>query len=118
MRVVNFVLAVMFLWFAFLQVGASHPALWILIYGNTAAVCVFLLLVLYALVAITYLPAINTWVGQESLRRRETTETEGSRAHAWKCFGLLTCVMVSVTQILHSWLLFKWNSIAIQKNIQ
>jgi len=40
MKVVNFILAFLFLVFAFVQVNDPDPVLWILIYGNLALLCV------------------------------------------------------------------------------
>jgi Transmembrane family 220, helix len=40
MKVINFILALIFLLFAFVQINDPDPILWILIYGNMAALCV------------------------------------------------------------------------------
>jgi hypothetical protein len=40
MRILNYILAVMFLIFASLQVNDPDPIVWILIYGSMAVVCV------------------------------------------------------------------------------
>ena len=40
MKIINFILALIFLLFAFVQIIDPDPILWILIYGNMAALCV------------------------------------------------------------------------------
>lgn len=40
MKAINFILALIFLLFAFVQINDPDPILWILIYGNMAALCV------------------------------------------------------------------------------
>ncbi|MBP9925245.1 MAG: transmembrane 220 family protein [Cyclobacteriaceae bacterium] len=40
MKILNFILALMFLAFAFVQINDPDPVLWILIYGNMAVLCV------------------------------------------------------------------------------
>lgn len=40
MKIINFILALLFLVFAFVQVNDPDPVIWILIYGNMAVLCV------------------------------------------------------------------------------
>jgi hypothetical protein len=40
MKIINFLLALMFLAFAFVQVNDPDPLIWILIYGNMAVLCI------------------------------------------------------------------------------
>jgi hypothetical protein len=40
MKIINFILALIFLLFAFVQINDPDPILWILIYGNMAVLCV------------------------------------------------------------------------------
>ncbi len=40
MKIINFILALLFLVFAFVQVNDPDPLLWILIYGNMAVLCI------------------------------------------------------------------------------
>lgn len=40
MKIINFVLALIFLLFAFVQINDPDPIVWILIYGNMAVLCV------------------------------------------------------------------------------
>lgn len=78
MRVVNFLLAVMFLIFAFLQLNDPDPIVWILIYGIMAVVCVLamfefyprnaliILAVIYLLYSIYYFPGVKVWLSQDN----------------------------------------------------
>jgi len=47
MRILNFLLAVMFLIFAFVQINDPDPVLWILIYGAMAVMCVLAIFEFY-----------------------------------------------------------------------
>lgn len=47
MKVINFILALLFLAFAFVQVNDPDPWLWILIYGNMAVLCVLAMFRMY-----------------------------------------------------------------------
>ena len=79
MRIVNFILAIMFLVFAFLQVNDPDPVLWILIYGAMAIVCIMAMYKVYykkvmMLLAVGYLvycvilfPSVVTWLKQDHL---------------------------------------------------
>ncbi len=40
MKVINFILALIFILFAFVQINDPDPIMWILIYGNMAVLCV------------------------------------------------------------------------------
>jgi len=75
MRIVNFVLAVMFLIFAFLQLNDSNDVIiWILIYGIMAVTCVLAafefysskaiiaLLVIYFIYSLTYWSGVMEWL--------------------------------------------------------
>ena len=70
MRIVNFVLAVMFLLFAFLQLNDSNDVIiWILIYGIMAVTCVLAAFEFYsqkaiiALLAIFFIYSLTYWSG-------------------------------------------------------
>jgi len=47
MKIINFILALIFLLFAFVQINDPDPFLWILIYGNVAVLCVLAMFRLY-----------------------------------------------------------------------
>ena len=109
MRYVNFLLAVMFLVFASLQLNDPDPITWILIYGTMAVVCVMaafayyirwlmiIQFVCYGVYAIILLPAIRTWLGSpdrsllfDDLAKMQYSYIEESR----EFLGLLICITV------------------------
>jgi hypothetical protein len=73
MKIVNLILAVMFLLFAFLQINDPDPLVWIFIYGAMAVICVLaafriyskvamaVLLVVYLAYAYTLIPGVRGW---------------------------------------------------------
>jgi len=78
MRILNFLFAVMFLIFAFLQINDPDPIIWILIYGLMAIVCVMAifefyprkilvgLAIVYLLYSIYYFPGVKIWLIQDN----------------------------------------------------
>ena len=76
-KVVNFLLAVMFLVFAYLQLNDPDPIVWIPIYGVMAIVCVlamfqyypravlFSLVIFYTLYSFFYIPGVKEWLAQD-----------------------------------------------------
>ena len=109
MRIVNFLLAAMFLVFAFVQVNDPDPVIWILIYGIMAVFCImaifefypkkFLIgvLVLYALYSLVYLPGLAQWLRSDNkadlfdnIAKMENLYIEESR----ESLGLFICVIV------------------------
>src|SRR5688572_28280829 len=77
MRIVNFILAIMFLLFAFVQINDPDPVIWILIYGAMAVLSIMAifefyptkftigLLVLYVLYSIVYMPGVLEWLRRD-----------------------------------------------------
>ena len=117
MRIVNFILAVIFLIFAFVQINDPDPIIWIIIYGAMSVVCVmaafkfypttFLigLGIIYLLYAIYYFPGVQEWLQQDSkmdlfdnLAKMEHSYIEESR----EFLGLMICVAVLVVQLVQS----------------
>ncbi len=117
MKVVNLVLAVMFLLFAFVQINDPDPLLWILIYGAMAAVCVmaafryFIKPLLWVLLAgfIVYMailiPGMQEWMAQpdkgvlfDEGMKMQHLYIEESR----EFLGLLICVIVLILQVVRS----------------
>lgn len=109
MRIVNFLLAILFLVFAFVQVNDPDPVLWILIYGIMAAFSVMAIfefypkkfmigvLVLYVLYSFVYLPGLAEWLRQDNkaalfdnVAKMENLYIEESR----EFLGLLICIIV------------------------
>jgi amino acid transporter len=117
MRIVNFLLAAMFLVFAFVQVNDPDPAIWILIYGIMAVFCImaifefypkkFLIgvLVLYALYSLVYLPGLAQWLRSDNkadlfdnIAKMENLYIEESR----ESLGLFICIIVLVFYLFRS----------------
>jgi hypothetical protein len=109
MRTVNFLLAIMFLGFAFLQVNDPDPILWILIYGAMAMVCIMAMFRVYyksvlTILAVAYIvyciilwPGVNTWLQQDRL---SVLFEEGMKMQhmyieeAREFLGLVICLVV------------------------
>ncbi len=109
MRVVNFLLAVMFLLFAFLQVNDPDPLIWILIYGTMAVLSVmaifefypkrFLiaLIVLFGGYSAVYVPGVLEWLKQED---KSALFDDVAKMEHWyieearEFMGLLICIGV------------------------
>lgn len=76
-KIINFLLAVMFLVFAYLQLNDPDPIVWIPIYGVMAIVCVFAmfkyyprtilfsLVIFYTLYSFFYIPGVKEWLAQD-----------------------------------------------------
>lgn len=115
MRVVNFILAVLFLVFAFVQINDPDPLIWILIYGAMAVASVmaifayypfrFLLalLVAYTVYSFTYFDGVVEWLRQDNkaglfdeIAKMEHWYIEEAR----EFLGLLICIIVLVIYII------------------
>jgi hypothetical protein len=109
MKIVNFLLAIMFMIFAFLQLNDPDPVLWILIYGVMSVVCILGmfefyprkiligLAIFYSLYSLYYWPGIKEWLGRDqkeqlfdNLAKMEHPFIEESR----EFLGLLICAVV------------------------
>src|SRR5687767_4389323 len=114
MRIFNFVLAVMFLVFAFLQVNDPDPLLWILIYGIMAVTCIlaafgiykmkFLvaIAVLFAAYSAIYFPGVLEWLGTQNKGDLFSEEMKASHPYieeAREFLGLMICLAVLVFYI-------------------
>jgi hypothetical protein len=117
MRIVNFILAVMFLTFAFVQINDPDPVIWILVYGAMAVLCVmavfefypkkFLigLLVLFALYSLVYIPGVLEWLRQDNkallfddLAKMQYPYIEEAR----EFLGLFICIAVLIFYVIRS----------------
>lgn len=117
MRIVNFVLAAMFLVFAFVQLNDPDPVIWILIYGVMAVFCImaifefyprkFLIgvLVLYAFYGLFYLPGLAEWLRHDNkadlfdnIAKMEHLYIEESR----EFLGLVICIVVLSVYLFRS----------------
>ena len=117
MRLVNFILAVMFLAFACVQVNDPDPLLWILISGIMAVTCVLaafnfysrkfliVLAVLYTGYSLIYVPGVLEWLSHENkadlfddIAKMQHPYIEESR----EFLGLVICIAVLVFYIFQS----------------
>jgi hypothetical protein len=76
-KIINFLLAAMFVVFAYLQLNDPDPIVWIPIYGVMAIVCVlamfryyprtilFSLVIFYTLYSFFYIPGVKEWLAQD-----------------------------------------------------
>ena len=115
MKVVNFLLAVVFLLFAFVQLNDPDPVVWILIYGTMAVLCVLAmfsihprrvyLALLVALLgySLFYIPGVLDWLRHpnksalfDEVAKMEHLYIEESR----EFLGILICVGVLVLQMV------------------
>lgn len=79
MKIINILLAIMFLFFALLQINDPDPVVWILIYGVMVLVCgmavyqnysrrlMLIQAVVYVVYAITLWPSMMVWFRSEDL---------------------------------------------------
>jgi hypothetical protein len=115
MKVVNLLLAVMFVIFAFLQINDPDPAIWILIYGAMAVICVLAafriypkkimigLLVVYVLYSIVFLPGVGEWLNQDN--KEKLFDNVAKMEHIWieesrEFLGLMICVIILIIQLI------------------
>jgi len=117
MRIVNFILAIMFLLFAFVQINDPDPVIWILIYGAMAVLCIMAifefypakftigLLVLYVLYSIVYIPGVLEWLRQENkamlfddVAKMQYPYIEEAR----EFLGLLICITVLIVFVIRA----------------
>ena len=111
MKILNFILAVLFLFFAFLQVDDPDPLLWILIYGARAVLAVLAmfnmffpkvtltLLVIFIAYSLVYFQGVMEWLRQEDksalfddVAKMEHLYIEESR----EFLGLWICILVLI----------------------
>lgn len=120
MRILNFILALMFLAFAFVQINDPDPVVWILIYGAMATLCIMAifkyyprkfmiaLLVLYlayCVYTLIYHPGILQWLQSENksdifdeVAKMENLYIEESR----EFLGLMICVGVLIIYMVRA----------------
>ena len=115
MRIVNFILAVMFLVFAFVQINDPDPEIWILIYGAMAVLSIMAifnfypkkfiigLMVLYILYSFVYVPGVWEWLQQEdkSLLFDDVAKMQYPYVEQAREFlGLLICIIVLIVFVV------------------
>jgi hypothetical protein len=109
MRILNFVLAIMFLLFAFVQINDPDPVIWILIYGAMAVLCIMAIfefypkkfiigiMVIYIGYSLVYIPGTLEWLRNDNkdmlfddLAKMQFPYIEETR----EFLGLLICIIV------------------------
>ena len=117
MKVLNLVLAVLFVIFAFVQINDPDPVLWILIYGAMAVVCVLAafghyyrwilaaMAVLYAGYSFVSLSGVLEWLRSDNkamlfddIAKMQYPYIEESREY----LGLLICILVLIMHLISS----------------
>ena len=117
MKILNFILAIMFLLFAFLQVNDPDPLLWITIYGVMAVLAILamfkiyprqiilILIVLLTAYSLVYIPGVKEWLQQDN--KSELFDNVAKMNHPYieesrEFLGLGICVVVLVFYFLRS----------------
>lgn len=118
MRVLNAILALMFLAFAFVQINDPDPIVWILIYGTMATVCIMAifeyyprkvlvgllaLYVAYSVYTLIYHPGVLEWLRSDTkadifddVKKMENLYIEESR----EFLGLMICLVVLLAYVV------------------
>lgn len=117
MKVVNLILAVMFVVFAFVQINDPDPVIWILIYGAMAVSCVLAafgyyypkimigILIIYLIYSATFFSSIQAWLKQDdkamlfdNIAKMEHLYIEESR----EFLGLFICISVLIMHLIRA----------------
>jgi hypothetical protein len=117
MKIVNLLLALMFVVFAYLQLNDPDPIVWILIYGAMAVICVLaafnirprivmiIMLVIFVGYSFVYFDGLKEWFGQpdksvlfDDVMKMQHPYIEESR----EFLGLMICVAILAVHILLS----------------
>ena len=117
MKLVNLLLALMFMVFAFLQINDPDPVLWILIYGAMAVVCILAAFKVYSRIAIgillvafiaysfVFLDGVIEWFAQpdrsvlfDDVMKMEHPYIEESR----EFLGLAICIIILIIHLVLS----------------
>jgi hypothetical protein len=117
MKVVNLILAVMFLLFAFVQINDPDPVLWILIYGAMAVICILaafrsyysIVMIILAIALAAYstilIPGVKEWLSQpdrsmlfDDVAKMQHLYVEEAR----EFLGLMICEAVLVMQLIRA----------------
>ena len=121
MKVLNLILAALFILFAFVQVNDPDPVLWILIYGLMAVACILaafgyyypkaltLLLLIYLAYSFFLIPGVFEWLRSDDrsllfddIAKMQHLYIEEAR----EFLGLVICILVLTMHLLN------WRSIA------
>lgn len=117
MKVVNLILAVMFLLFAFVQINDPDPVLWILIYGVMAVICILaafrtyytIVMIVLAIALAAYstilIPGLKEWFSQPDLSVLFDDVAKMQHLYieeAREFLGLMICEAVLVMQLVRA----------------
>ena len=117
MRILNFILAAMFLVFAFVQINDPDPLLWILIYGSMAVLAVLamfniypkrvilVLTVLFVAYSLVYFPGVQEWLRQDD--QSDLFDNVAKMNHLYieearEFLGLWICIAVLIFYYIRS----------------
>jgi hypothetical protein len=117
MKVVNLLLAVMFMLFAFVQINDPDPIVWILIYGSMAVICILaafrvyprlvmgIMLVAFFAYSLYFFEGVKEWFRQDDksvlfddIAKMQHPYIEESR----EFLGLCICMIVLVIHLILS----------------
>ena len=117
MKILNLVLAVLFVVFAFVQINDPDPVLWILIYGLMAVVCVLAafghyylwpslgLLVAFAAYSLVFLSGVIEWIRSDdrsmlfdNIAKMQYSFIEETR----EFLGLFICMVVLIMHLIRA----------------
>jgi hypothetical protein len=117
MKILNLLLAIVFVVFAFLQINDPDPAIWILIYGVMAVLCVLAafghyytrviipVLLVYLIYGFTYRESILKWLQSDNkamlfddVAKMQNLYIEESR----EFLGLFICIVVLLMHLLRA----------------
>jgi Transmembrane family 220, helix len=115
MKIINFIFAIIFILFAFVQINDPDPVLWIVIYGNMAVLCVLAMfrmrfaywllatMVLYSIYAALLVSAAWEWLKSpdrsllfDDLAKMQYPYIEETR----EFLGLIICIAVALFHFL------------------
>ena len=117
MKILNLILAAMFVVFAFVQINDPDPVIWILIYGAMAVTCILAafeqyyksvlagLLILLAGYSVVFFSGVSEWLRSEDksmlfddIAKMQYPYIEESR----EFLGLFICILVLVMHIVRA----------------
>ncbi len=117
MKILNFILAALFLLFAFVQVNDPDPILWIIVYGAMAVLAIFamfdiyprnvilILLIVFVGYSLMYLPGLGEWMNQEN--KADLFDDVAKMNHIYieearEFIGLWICILVLIFYFIRS----------------
>lgn len=117
MKILNFILAALFLLFAFVQVNDPDPVLWIMVYGTMAVLAIFamfgiyprkviiVLLVVFIGYSMTYISGVAEWMNQDNMMDLFDDVAKMNHMYieeAREFLGLWFCILVLIFYFIRS----------------